>query len=417
MLTPDAGFLDRRIAQEAVTFAKRGAVVDIFPVLGPLPDPVPTAPGVRMLEPIASAARRGRFERRARDFKALLKKHARPLHRLADAAQYSVMDRAGEIASAHLPQLLAMPRYDLVFAHDIPVLPLGAMLKRAWGCPLICDLHEIFPETEEVLGSVRASQYWRGIETRFLPLADGVMGVNEAVTDYARKTCCPDANLAVVHNSVPYEALIPRRPGALHQIYGIPTTRKVMVFGGSYRPDNNLETMVDGFGRARLDGWVLALIGSGAIQDRLTVQIREQGLADRVFIGHRAPQADLIETLASADAGLIPYLPVSKNLLICTPNKLYEYIQARLPIASAKLPLIAPVLSRYRNGAVLDYTSPDALAAALRTFVEVDLPGITSAALEDAAREVNWEADETELLSLVSRAAGDAATATQQLTA
>ena len=147
------------------------------------------------------------------------------------------------------------------------------------------------------------------------------------------------------------------------------------------------------------------------------MQIQDQGLGGRVFIGHRAPQADLIETLASANVGLIPYLPVSKNLLICTPNKLYEYIQARLPIASAKLPLIEPVLARHGNGAVVDFTSPDALATALRNFVEEDLPALTTAALEDTARAVNWEADETALLSLVARAADRSLLAASRLTA
>jgi len=174
-----------------------------------------------------------------------------------------------------------------------------------------------------------------------------------------------------------------------------------MVFGGSLRPDNNLVEMVEGFGQANLDGWVLAIVGSGPLADRIDARIASLGIGDRVFSGHRARQEDLVALLASADIGLIPYMPQSRNLLIATPNKLYEYIQARLPIASSPLPMIERVIRANENGAFIDFSSPRVIARDLRRFVASDLPAITTEALEVAARDVCWEHDEERLVGLV----------------
>jgi glycosyltransferase involved in cell wall biosynthesis len=404
MLTPDAGFLDRRIAQEAATLARRGATVDIYPTHEPLAAPVPEVVGVRMIRPSvseAAAIASGGLTARA---KGTLTRRAPGLRRVAASVRYVTSDRAGRLIPIHAAELSRLGPHDVVFAHDLPVLPLARHVALEWDATLVCDLHEIFPETEDVLSTRTGRRYWRSIEERDLPGADGILCVNEAVEDYVRDRLAPSAPIAVVYNSVPYATTTPVRPGAIHEIYALPPAARVMVFGGSFRPDNNLVEMLDGFGQAQLDGWVLALLGSGTLEERLTARIGATGLGDRVFIGRRVRQEDLIDVLASADAGLIPYMPASKNLLIATPNKLYEYIQARLPIATSRLPMIERVISANRNGAFVDFSTPTSIARDLRRFVESDLPSITPDVLEATARAVSWEQDEERLVALVGDA-------------
>ena len=204
MLAPDAGFLSRRIIQEATTLARLGASVDIFPTVEPLPDPHFTVPGMRLLNRDASSALPGRAESRGRWVKSQLRRRARLLHRFVDAVQYSVTDRAGQIADANIVQILRTGPYDVVFAHDIPVLPLGIRLKAAWDAALVTDLHEIFPEQKDVLGSAQAQRYWRRVEAAGLPSADGILCVNEAVASYVTERYRVTSNLRVLHNSVPY---------------------------------------------------------------------------------------------------------------------------------------------------------------------------------------------------------------------
>jgi glycosyltransferase involved in cell wall biosynthesis len=402
MLTPDLGFLDRRIAQEAATLARRGWRVDIYPALGELPATT-LAPGVQML-PVSHAPELAGPRRLRLGFvKRFLKTAAPPLHRLADAAQHALIDRTRQITDASLQQVLPHGPYGLVIAHDIPVLPLARRLAEVWGSSLVCDLHEIFPEQEEFFSSEIARRYWRSIESSNLPSADGIICVNEAVREYVASRYAPSAPIAVVHNSVPFVERDQLGGNMLRDLFQIPRGRSIAVFAGSLRPDKNLETLIRGFGLARPNGWVLALLGSGAEQDRLQKLIGDMGLGEFVYVGRRVSQDELVRVLSSANLGILPYRGQGLNTEIATPNKLFEYIQARLPIATSRLPMIELLVGSVGNAVFVDFSTDQTTAEGLRNCI-ARVAELDSSVLEGVARVLSWESDERELLSLVDLA-------------
>lgn len=400
MLTPDQGFLDRRIAQEANSLAARGWLVDIYPAYLPLhPPPEMLAPGVQMLErppqPRSSGARR---------FKHLLRDYAPSLHRFADAAQTLVTDRAELIADWNEAYLAGHGPYEVVFAHDLPVLPLASRLRANHGGALVCDLHEIFPEMVTTASAVVTRRYWRRVEDRYLGEADGLMAANRAIARYTEERGFRQVPVNVVHNAVPFVA-DPRAQGIdIRDVYGLARDRRVLVFAGSLVADTNVEVLVRGFAESGLDGWDLVLLGSGPLLDHLQGVVAAIRAGDRVHLGQRVDQHLLIGTLASADAAALPYIGVDFNHQISTPNKLFEYTQARVPIAASRLPEIERILVEHGNGGFVDYTSPAAVAAGLRRFLSEDLAGFASATLEAAAARLSWEAEEPALLATLEGA-------------
>jgi glycosyltransferase involved in cell wall biosynthesis len=310
---------------------------------------------------------------------------------------------AGEITAANLAHLLALGPYELIVAHDVPVQPLAAQLKSAWSAPLISDLHEVFPEQEEHFTTATARRYWRSLEAAGLAASDGILCANPAIADYVRATHAPKAPIAVVQNSVPYVSPVESGPTVADH-YPIPDGARVMLFAGSLRPQAGLEVLIEGFGAASLEGWVLAILGEGALQDRLEGLIRQQRLDGRVFLGRHVRQRDLIRVAASAQVGLLPYQAVGFNHLIATPNKLFEYIQARLPIATSRLPMVERIVNVHGNGAFVDFATADTTAAGLAAFARDALPAISPADLEAAARQFSWENEEPALLEMVDRA-------------
>jgi glycosyltransferase involved in cell wall biosynthesis len=405
MLTPDEGHLDRRIAQEAGTLALRGWQVDIHPAVDPgliYEGDVP--PGVRLLANPGLPIRAPNPGRRLlRQFKGAVARLAPAAGRLIETVQYRTRDIAAEIVDANLRVLLGLGPYDLVFAHDVPVMPLAARLKAAWGSPLVSDLHEVFPEQDAHFTSRAARAYWRGLEAAGLAASDGILCVNAAVADYVRETHAPAAPIVAVQNSVPYVEPSIKGPD-LRSYYPIPDGLRILVFVGSLRPHMNLEVMIEGFAAADLDGWVLAILGEGPLQPTLRDMVGRLGLERRVFLGRRVPQGDLVHVAASADIALLPYRAYGFNYLISTPNKLYEYMQARLPIATSRLPMIERIVGVHGNGGFLDFSTASRLAPDLRAFIVDVAPGITPATLEAAAREFSWENDERAFMELVDLA-------------
>jgi glycosyltransferase involved in cell wall biosynthesis len=405
MLTPDEGYLDRRIAQEAASLAGRGWQVDIFPAADPrLRYGAELAPGLRLLESPHEHRPSTRSTRVLRAARRHLARSLPALDRGIEAIRYRRWDRAGALAAANANHLLSSGPYELVFAHDVPVFPLGAELAATWQCPLICDLHEIFPEQDEHFTTDTARRYWRSIEAGGIAKANGIICVNAAVADYVADRYAPNAPVVTIHNSVPYVEPRDLIGPTIRDLYSIATDRRVMLFAGSLRPYANLETVIAGFGRANLEGWVLAVLGDGPLRDSLEKLVMRAALEGRVFLGSRAPESELLAVSASADAGLLPYQAVGINHEIATPNKLFEYIQARLPIATSRLPMIERIVSESETGGFVDYSSEAATAAGLREFVSATLPVIRDDALEAAARRWSWEREEPALFEVVDAA-------------
>jgi glycosyltransferase involved in cell wall biosynthesis len=318
-----------------------------------------------------------------------------------EALRYRRWDRARQLADASREHLLSLGPYGVVFAHDVPVFPLAVELAKRWESPLICDLHEIFPEQDEHFTTGTARRYWRSVESIGMSDADGIICVNAAVADYVRATYAPSVPIIVLHNTMPFmtrEALIGRSIG---DYYSIPAGSRVMIFAGSLRPYANLEMVIAGFGRANLEGWVLAILGDGPLKETLLREVKRLGLRDRIFLGARADERDLVPVIASADVGLLPYQAVGINHAIATPNKLFEYLQARVPIATSRLPMIERIMEVARTGGYVDYSSTEAAADGLRAFVRRTLPDIMPDALDAAAERFAWEREEGGLVDLV----------------
>lgn len=403
MLTPDEGHLDRRIAQEAATLARRGWQVDIHPALDPNLDyEADLPPGVRLLANPRLPVRTARGRRVLRRMKRTIARAVPPAGRMVEATQYRTRDIAREIAEANLSHVLGLGRFDLLFAHDVPVMPLAARLRAEWGSSLISDLHEVFPEQDEHFTTRTARRYWRGVEAAGLFASDGIICVNAAVAEYVRATHAPPAPIAVIHNSVPYVEPSASGP-TLRSYFPIPDGAQIMLFAGSLRPRKSLDMLIEGFEAANLDRWVLAILGEGPLQGALEGMVRRRGLEGRVFLGRHVRQADLIQVASSADIALLPYQAFDFNHLIATPNKLFEYIQARLPIATSRLPMVERILRVHGNGSVVDFSTAGALAAGLVSFVHDVAPRITPAALSAAAREFSWENEEGVLLRMADQ--------------
>jgi glycosyltransferase involved in cell wall biosynthesis len=405
MLTPDEGHLDRRIAQEAASLARRGSLVDIYPAVDPgLRFDADLAPGVALLAKPGVGPPPPPSRRALRLLRRRLAPVLPPLDRAIEAMRYRTEDRAAAIAAAHLEPILASEPYDLVFAHDVPVFPLAVQIKDAWDIPLICDLHEIFPEQDEHFTTETARRYWRAVERAGLSRADAIISVNQAVDAYVRERYRPAVTSVVVHNSMPFIERAALGGESLRERYGISEDRRVMTFSGSLRPHANVETIILGFAEARIEGWDLAILGSGPLLSPLERLVSRRSLAGRVHLGYRARERELLALVSSADLGLLPYQAVGLNHRIATPNKLFEYLQARVPIATSRLPMIESLLEGTGVGGFVDFSSTESTAAGLRRFVAEVLPSIAPESLERAARRYCWEADEPSLFAAVDSA-------------
>jgi glycosyltransferase involved in cell wall biosynthesis len=191
------------------------------------------------------------------------------------------------------------------------------------------------------------------------------------------------------------------RPDLIRQRLGLAAATRIVLYQGGLMTERGIEQTMD----AILDvpDAVLVLLGFGPLQDTLTARAAAEPYRGHVHLIDAVLPAELVRWTASADLMAICIQPTTPNHVHSTPNKLFEALAAGTPVVASDLPGMASIVRDVDFGALVDPTSPSAIASAIRTLL--DEP--TEARLArrrrglDAARTLyHWEAQEARLLEL-----------------
>lgn len=264
---------------------------------------------------------------------------------------------------------------DVIQVHDLPALEAGVEIAESRGVPLVYDAHELYPEQKSF------SQVQRRIcsdaESRLIKNARLVFAVNESIGQEMAKRYGIAMPVVLLNAIDPPANFDPAAHyDLLREKTGLGKDRRIMLFQGGFAPHRNLENLVAAFGKVKTPDVDLVMMGFGPFGDTLRAIAAKHGLLDRrVFFLPAVPQSELLQHSASADMGVIPYPHVDLNSYYCTPNKLFEFIQAGLPILANESPELDRFVVQQGFGVARPMHDADEIAAAIdHAFSLPDLP-------------------------------------------
>ncbi len=114
------------------------------------------------------------------------------------------------------------------------------------------------------------------------------------------------------------------------------------------------------------------------------------------------PFSQIIPTLSTYDIGLIFFPPATFNLEHCMPNKLFEYIQARLAIISAPLADLKSFVEEHNIGIVSQSFEHDSLAQSVNSLSELDIIKYKSNC-ESLSRTFSQETNNNKIKKVISK--------------
>src|SRR5207253_1639169 len=133
----------------------------------------------------------------------------------------------------------------------------------------------------------------------------------------------------VIYNACP-RSPPPRRAALLRRLYGIDPARKIVLCQGGLLPRRGLEDLADA-ARELPEDVAVVFLGLGP---RSYVESLAQRARGRACIGRAVSQGDLLAHTADADLGIITNRGPGLNNVNGGPNRLFEYLQARVPVLS-----------------------------------------------------------------------------------
>lgn len=281
--------------------------------------------------------------------------------------------------------------WDLIIAHDVQT---AAVAEQLTSQRLMVDLHEYAPRQNEHSRAWRIliAPYFRWVIRGPVRRADATTTVSQGIVDEYRSEFGLDPTLII--NATPYQDLVPT---SVHRPLRL-------VHSGVAAPHRHLEILVDAVRQSRADITLdLYLVDSDGAYG---TSLRDRAGGDhRISLRPAVPYEALIETLSQHDVGVHVLPPISFNHRHALPNKLFDYVQARLGVIVGPSPEMASVVS----GEGLGVVTSDFTSEALRDAIDALTPEQATVFKAAAARSARGLSSETQMatfLDLVARVMG-----------
>ncbi|MFB6257591.1 MAG: glycosyltransferase [Flavobacteriales bacterium] len=252
---------------------------------------------------------------------------------------------------------LLTKKADLIWANDLDTLGPAFLAARWKDRPIIYDSHELFTEVPELEGKKWKKGIWKSLERRILPRLPFMITVNPSIAAKYEERYGVKVHVLPNH---PELSTTPQESD--REQLELPEDRFIIILQGSgINVGRGGEEALEAV--RQLQGVMLLIIGGGdrfkAIQERAEQRVG----SEKVRFLERMPYERMMQYTRNADLGLSLDQPDSENYRLSTPNKLFDYIHAGVPIlASEKLPEVARVVEDHGVGELTDPFDPERIA-------------------------------------------------------
>lgn len=287
---------------------------------------------------------------------------------------------------------LLFHRFNAVTSNDLDTLTACFIACRIKCIPLIYDSHEYFTGLPELVGRPFVRNVWRLLERLFLPRIR-----------FSSTVSSPIAELYFQQYGVHMEVIrnVPRyRPSISVEKF---SSSRTIIYQGSINVGRGIENVIRALHFLPEVCFIIA--GDGYQRRAIEQLVQDEGLARQVqFVGRLLPE-ELYHLTVKADVGVSLEERIGENYFYALPNKLFDYIQARIPVLVSAFPAMKEIIDTYGIGLTAESSNPEHLASLLRDMLYNEtLRREWKTNLEWAAQELCWEKEREKLLLLYRQA-------------
>ncbi len=294
---------------------------------------------------------------------------------------------------------LSSRNFDLIIANDVETLPLAFSLSPQ--PKVVFDAHEYAPRhfEDKLMWRIFFKRFNTYLCKKYIPLLSGMMTVGKGLAKEYEKHF--GLKPILVTNANHYFEIVPT----------IVQEDKIrLVHHGIATPSRKLELMINLMKlldeRFTLD-MILLTPGFASKSTRNYIdELKAKSAHDsRIKILPAVSSAEIVEKINDYDIGVFLLPPINFNYENTLPNKLFDFIQARLGIAIGPTPEMAEIVNTYKNGIVSNDFTAESLAVKLNALTknEIEVFKINSG---KAAREFNAEKNKETIQSMIKKTVG-----------
>ncbi len=283
--------------------------------------------------------------------------------------------------------LLFTGKVNLYYSNDLDTLLPNYLVSKLKRKPLIYDSHELFCEVPELINSPIKKRIWKTIEKKLVPKVKYRITVSDSIAKHFKHEY--NVDFFVIRN-VP--ETVSDMPVKTKSELKLPENKKIIILqGAGINVQRGAEELMEAM--KFVDAAILCIIGSGDVWDLLEQRSRLPDLEGKVLMIKRLPKKELFHYTKQADLGISIDKPTNLNYVYSLPNKLFDYIEAEVPVLASRLTEIEKIISRYQIGDFIDNYEPKHIAEKINEMLQSNKQILWKKNLQAAKKALNWETE------------------------
>ncbi len=292
---------------------------------------------------------------------------------------------------------------ELVHAHDLNAAVAGQKIWKELGIPFIYESHELWTERNRPNISVtHAERVWEEkTEKTLMEEAAASITVCDSIAEHLAKAYNV-AKPAVVRNTPPRIQPADRDLPGVREHFGISKEDFVAVYVGKLAANRGILDILRALTRLPENVKVITL---GMFDPKFQIEfdyfVNKLKLQGRIFCHPTVPSEEVAQRIRDCDVSLTTMNRACLSYVYTLPNKLFESLQASLPIIGPDSPEIIRIVEMYRCG--LTYRDGDHVDLAEKISELMSNSQMKNNFREgafEASRELCWEIEQGRLLSV-----------------
>jgi glycosyltransferase involved in cell wall biosynthesis len=291
---------------------------------------------------------------------------------------------------------------DIYHAHDLLALPAAYKAAQRHRKKFVYDSHELYLERNTLEPINQVEKFlWRFIEGFLIGKASAVITVSESIANELAQRYRAKTPTLIMNTPSQKRDFFKGEDKNLRTLLGVSDEYYLLLYSGSRTFNRGLEKAIESL--IYLPKCHLVLMGYGTEQynKKLQTLAEEVGVRSRVSFFGPVPPEEVTAYAASADLGIAPIENVCLSYYYCSPNKLFEYIIAGIPVVASNFPEMKKIIEKFEIGCTFDPSEPKNIAEAVLHMLEE--PEKLQRMKQNTAavsKVYNWENESKKLLEL-----------------
>ena len=317
--------------------------------------------------------------------------NSKPLNRSYRTKRISLLFNKGVLFYAEfnlrLFFVLLFYKKDVLLANDLDTLLPNYLISKLQIKKLVYDSHELFSEIPELVNKPFTKKVWRSLERLVLPNLKNTYTVSNSIADYYDKKY--QTKFKVIRNLPLMIRTISKGNFSFDH-----KEEKIILYQGAINIGRGLELIINTM--PFISNCILVIIGNGDIIKNLKSYVKNINLVKKVRFLESLTPNELQKITPLANIGISIEEDLGLNYRFSLPNKIFDYINAEVPILVSNLPEMRKIIDTHKVGEIVKERSPQKLALQIKELLKKDY----SEELKKAKKELIWENQEEELLAI-----------------